>query len=227
MNAQIRVVVFDFDGTLVDTMGAFADKASQLMASYYDIDCHCARELYLKTSGYPFGQQLQQLFGNNPLNTEVAERFETWKLELLDGPLEPRPGVKQMILDLQAVGYRVAISSNNSQANVDQLVADWDFPLESALGFRNKSFCKGEPHFSWLRRELQVKRSEMLFVGDSLNDFRMALHSNVAFAAVTYTFPEECFRSLNHSVRCFTNVIQVGDWLVSQRRLLLGGKDGS
>ena len=219
MNPRIRVVVFDLDGTLVDTMDAFADKASQLMASYYEIDRKCARELYLETSGYPFDQQLQQLFGNNPLTMEVAERFEVWKLELLDGRLKPRLGVKQMIHDIQVAGYRVAISSNNSQANVDQLVADWDLPLHSALGYRNEGFCKGEPHFGWLQRELQVKRSEFLFVGDSLNDCRFALRSDVAFAAVSYTFSEDFFRSSNHCVKCFGDVTEVGDWLLNSRRL--------
>ena len=215
MNGQIRVVIFDLDGTLVDTMERFAFKASQLMASFFHVDREYAREQYLKTSGYPFGQQLQQLFGNNPLNTEVAEQFETWKLELLDACLVPRSGVEQIIHDLKVAGYRVAVSSNNVQGNVDRIVADWNCPLDSALGFRNESFCKGEPHFGWLERKLEVERSELLFVGDSLNDLRIALRSNVAFAAVTCTFPEDCFRSLNHSVKCFTDVTQVGSWLLS------------
>ena len=226
MNAQIRAVIFDLDGTLVDTMGDFADKASQLMAAYYDVDRAWAREQYMNTSGYPFGQQLEQLFGDHPSRLEVAERFESWKLELLDRCLvEPRPGVKQMIHSLQEADYRVAISSNNGQAIVDHLVADWDIALDSALGYRDEGFSKGEPHFHWLQRELEVTRSEFLFVGDSLNDLRFALRSQVSFAAVTYTFPEDSFLRSNHRVKCFGDVTEVGDWLLSSFRTAPGGKN--
>lgn len=227
MSTRINVVVFDLDGTLVDTMGAFAGKASQLMEAYYNIDREYARDLYLKTSGYPFYKQLQEIFGNNSLNTEVVKEFETWKLRLLSGVLEPRSGVKQMIRELQSAGYRVAISSNNGQANVNRLVADWDVRLDGALGFHNERFCKGEPHFSWLSRKLQVERSKFLFVGDSMNDLRIALRSSVAFAAVTYTFSEDCFHSLDHSVECFAEVTRVGDQLLSQRRLVVGERNGT
>ena len=47
----MRLIVFDFDGTLVDTMEAYAEKASELIEKFYGVPREKARKMYLETSG--------------------------------------------------------------------------------------------------------------------------------------------------------------------------------
>ena len=78
-NTSKKVVVFDFDGTVVDSMDSFADIAADVMPRYYSISGEEAKRLYLETSGIPFFQQLEQLFPNNENNDKAAHDFEETK----------------------------------------------------------------------------------------------------------------------------------------------------
>ena len=60
MNTQL--LVFDLDGTLIDTMGDYADKAAALIRDHYGTPKDEARRRYFETSGVPFEQQLEQIF---------------------------------------------------------------------------------------------------------------------------------------------------------------------
>ena len=65
---NIRLVVFDVDGTLIDTMQSFADYAALLMKDHYGVEFSEARSVYFETSGLPFRKQLAQIFPGNRMN---------------------------------------------------------------------------------------------------------------------------------------------------------------
>ena len=177
-----RLVVFDLDGTLIDTMGDYADRAAVLIAEYYGRGRAWARQRYLETSGIPFEAQLEMLFPGDSRNQGVAEAFEGWK----DGYLNTvgLPVATRALLErLRAHGRQVAISSNNLEPYVERLTHDW--PVDAALGYRPEDgFGKGIPHFRWLEERFHFARKEMLFVGDSPNDARLAREAGVPFAAL-------------------------------------------
>ena len=178
-----QLVVFDLDGTLIDTMGDYADQAATLIKAHYGCDYEWARQRYLETSGLPFIGQLDALFPGDTRNQPVAEAFERWK----DGYLAERarlsPGTARLLERLRSKGWLLAISSNNLEPYVLRLTQGW--PVDAALGYRaGDGFRKGEPHFRWLESRFQVPREAMLFVGDSPNDARLAREAGVSFAAL-------------------------------------------
>lgn len=88
-------LIFDFDGTLVNSMPRFTTVASALIATSYDVDLAEARELYLSTVGLSFREQLDELFPKvHSRNLAVAAKFlplqkEVYRtVELHDGVLE-------------------------------------------------------------------------------------------------------------------------------------------
>ncbi len=72
---KVKLVVFDLDGTLVDTMGSFANHAATLMERHYGLLHETGYSQYMKTSGLPFKQQLEVLFPRNHKNASVAHQF--------------------------------------------------------------------------------------------------------------------------------------------------------
>ena len=59
--------LFDFDGTLVDTMGGYADLAGGLIhEAFPEITAEKGRELYIRTSGIPFIQQMELIRPGKP-----------------------------------------------------------------------------------------------------------------------------------------------------------------
>src|ERR1700742_4647011 len=63
-----RAVLFDLDGTLIDTMQVFADVAADVMVRHHALDRTAARTAYLATSGIPFFQQLEKIVPGDASN---------------------------------------------------------------------------------------------------------------------------------------------------------------
>lgn len=190
--AGTNVVVFDFDGTLVDSMSAFADIAARVMPRRLPVDAATARRLYLETSGLPFFQQLETLFPGDPAIAATAEEFEQAKAEgYFDEPLYE--DAAETLAHLRERGVRVAVSSNNFQELVDRFVERAGIFFDLVLGFR-EGFAKGEAHFAHIEESFGIPREQIIFVGDSLKDGERARASGVAFIGKEGIFTRKQFR---------------------------------
>ncbi len=189
-----HAVMFDFDGTLVDTMHEYARIASEEMARLYGTPMDTASALYLETSGIPFFQQLEVIYGSDAKNAECANRFESRKASFLDS-VRFDPGVREIIRRIRSMGLSLAITSNNFQALLDRFVRDDTGLFDLVLGFCD-DYNKGPTQFTRVIDTFGVDRRHMLFLGDSLSDVRKALAFGVDFVAVAGTLRAESFRSL-------------------------------
>jgi phosphoglycolate phosphatase-like HAD superfamily hydrolase len=200
-------VIFDFDGTIVDSMSTFADIAAKVMPKRLRIDSETARRSYLETSGIPFFQQLEILFPGDPANKATAEEFEKIKREgYFDEPLfEDAPDT---VLHLRNLGIKVAVSSNNFQHLVDEFVENRGLKFDAVLGFR-KGFDKGAPHFGFIENEFQIPREKMTFVGDSLKDGERAKGFGIKFIAKEGFFTREKFTQNFPKIRVISNLSEL------------------
>lgn len=189
--AGIRVCVFDFDGTLVDSMGAFADIAADVMEKHRGLPFAQARSRYLETSGIPFFQQLELIFPGRPGNSVLADEFEQRKLEGFFAETY-FPDVLPALDLLKQMGIKTVVSSNNFQDVIDRFVARNPAPFDHVLGFAD-GFAKGKDHFQFIFKAEDVTPSQLLFVGDSLKDGERAAGSNVSFIGRTGTFTKAQF----------------------------------
>jgi len=186
-----KVCVFDFDGTLVDSMGAFADIAADVMETHYRMPFDHARRRYLQTSGIPFFQQLDVIFPDGPNNSTLADEFEQRKLDGFFA--EPYfPDVIETLEYLRTRQIATVVSSNNFQYNVDEFVAHNPAPFDHVLGFK-EGFAKGRDHFCYLMKAESIDSGDIVFVGDSLKDGERALDSGVSFVGRTGTFGRDEF----------------------------------
>lgn len=199
-----RAVIFDFDGTLVDSMEAFADIAAEAMSRHLKIDAATGRRRYLETSGIPFFQQLELIAPGNPNNATASEEFERRKIEnYFDEPLYH--DTAKTLRHLRAQGIKVVVSSNNFQHLVDQFVERKGIAFDLVLGFQ-EGFDKGEAHFRQVERTLGIPREQMTFVGDSLKDGERARASGVPFIGKEGTFSRQEFRAEFPKARVIRNL---------------------
>lgn len=203
--AQKKVILFDLDGTLVDTMQIYADVAAELIASRYGLDRGRARALYLATSGLPFVRQIDMIVGLNSKNKQTVEMFERQKLEATQTVRIPQ-GDKNVLKSLRDRGYSLGISSNNMQENVNEVISHenlqdifcrwlgWHDPGRMGKWLRlERPSSKGEVHLSDFERVLKVPREKILFIGDALKDAEIAERCGVAFLPKLGTFTKEDF----------------------------------
>jgi phosphoglycolate phosphatase-like HAD superfamily hydrolase len=186
-----RVLLCDLDGTLIDTMPILADLAADIMGEAYAMPRSLARELYVATCGLPFFQQLDVICAQDPRNAAVSARFEAAKPALCRAARMPAD-TRRALITLQGRGVRVVVSSNNGKENVDAFAEASGFAFDLVLGFGD-GLAKGDPHVACAEAAFGARRSEMMFIGDSLHDGEIAAATGIPFVGMAGTFSRERF----------------------------------
>ena len=186
-----KVLLCDLDGTLIDSMPALADLATEVIEERYGTPRILARELYLATCGLPFVKQLEEIFPDDARNAEASADFESRKparCGAIRMPTETRRALEQV----RGMGVRIAVSSNNGTENVDAFARNAGFAFDLVLGYGG-GLAKGRTHLDAATRTFGAARQEMLFVGDSLHDGEIAEREGIPFVGVASTFSSERF----------------------------------
>ena len=193
--AKPQAVLFDLDGTLIDTMQTFADVAADVMVRHHGSDRVRARAAYLTTSGIPFFQQLELIEPGDPRNATAAAEFEQRKV-LATHDVGPTEATLVALAQLRILGIRTAVSSNNFQDQVDKFTAHCPGLLDLALGFGG-GLAKGRGHFARACEVFACTREDLVFVGDSVADAELARESGVRFVGKLGTFSAPVFRDVS------------------------------
>ncbi len=199
-----KVVMFDLDGTLVDTMQTFAGVASRILESYAGIPSQRGRSLYLETSGIPFSEQLKLIVPDHPDTKMMSAMFEVEKIAAVSDVLMST-STRRALQTLRSSGISFGISSNNYQHNVLAFAARADMTFDFALGCTS-TMRKGRPHVDYVTRYCGCRPSDIVFVGDSHSDAAMAIECGIRFVAVLTTFTRQSFREICFDVHCIDEV---------------------
>ncbi len=170
----VRVVLLDFDGTVVDTMGEYAGLAAPLIAEALGVSLEEARRLYLATAGRSFRDQLR-LLGVADVEG-YARRFEEAKKPLL-ARLALHPLVLERVEALRRAGLRVHLSTNN-ECSVVASNPRLTEPFDGVLCYdEGRGLRKGREHLEEVARLEGVEPGEVAFIGDS--DYDLELYSGL------------------------------------------------
>lgn len=187
-----KAYLFDFDGTLVDTMEGFADIAANAIHEHHpEMDFAAARRRYIETSGVPFCQQIEIIFPGNEKNPQTVKKFEETKIE---GFFKQSfsADVRFAINELRRRGALAGVSSGNFPNLINQFVTREKLDFDIVLGFEG-AFEKGKPHFDFVINKFNLKKEELTFVGDSLKDAEKAHDYGIPFIGVCGIFSHEEF----------------------------------
>ncbi len=212
----VRAIMFDLDGTLIDTMGGFADVAADVMAKRHGLELAHARRRYMETSGIPFRQQLEVIAPGHADNDAASDEFETRKREVaMAGRMtaETVAGLEQ----LRRAGIKLVVSSNGAQHFVDHFQAQESFKFDLALGFdANAGLAKGRPHLDRTCSALGLDNDGIVFCGDSLKDGDLARDCGIAFIGRLGTFTGDDFRRWDASVTAVADIAALATYLQSR-----------
>ena len=186
----IRLIIFDFDGTLGDTrrnilltMRQTLEELSLPVASEEE----CAA-----TIGLPLRDCFLQLFPD--LSDELADRCAATYRRIFDinkKQLVPAlfPHVRETLAELYAHGYILTVASSRSSASLREFLSDMgviDY-ISLILGADDVARAKPDPEpVLQTLRTLKIPASETLVVGDMPVDIRMGLGAGAFTCGVTF-----------------------------------------
>ena len=181
--AVVRAVVFDFDGTVADTMPFLTGIATPLLARNYGISLADAAERYRDTSGADFATQVAEMFPAHPANAAVVAEFEAAKA----AAILTYPPFKEAVPTLRALGgrgLRRFIVSSSSHETVKAYASRHG--LEQWVDGLYGSVTKGDKaeQLASVLRDHGLNGSEVVFVGDSPRDRDVAQKAGAQFVGI-------------------------------------------
>lgn len=201
--------MFDFDGTIVDSMKELTIIASGLINKYYGFSISFAERLYIETSGLPFCQQMEIMFPGCEKNKIIVEIFENSKGEnFWNYKIFPDTA---MIMDyLRGKGILVVLSSNNFRDVIDRFLKKQNIIVDEVLGFDAKNgLCKGRPHFDFINLKYGIGYKNITLVGDLLKDGEKAISNSVRFMGRTGIITRDRFISTFGNIRIIDELTEL------------------
>ena len=193
MNNDTELVIFDLDGTLLDTIGDLAVACNACLAMR-GLPQHSYEE-YCRFVGNGIMRLVERALPE-PLRTPdnvalVRADFVRYYTEHIDTYTKPYDGIVDLIAELTRRGIGIAVASNKFQAGTEKLVRLF-FPsteFVAVLGQRPDVPLKPSPAVVEEILSLTgTPRRRVLYVGDSGIDMQTAAAAGVRSAGVTWGF---------------------------------------
>lgn len=195
-NERKKAVIFDLDGTLLDTLEDLKEAVNAALSAYHCPVCTLEQVRSYVGNGVkklmeravPHGEQ-------NPDFTEIFESFkEYYSAHCLDAT-KPYEQIQFLLEELSKRGIAMAIVSNKMDSAVKELNERFFGKyIFTAIGEREGVQKKpAKDMVVKALEELGVDASDALFVGDSEVDIRTAGNAGLPCISVTWGFKDEEF----------------------------------
>lgn len=183
-------VIFDLDGTLLDTLGDLTGAVNSVLSgfSFPALDREGVRRRIGDGLAMLMRRCLPEDVDDATLQTAI-ERFRSYyAVHLLDSTV-PYNGIEDTLRGLKAAGIQIAVATNKDEPNAKKLIGHF-FPQSFAAVC---GMCEGRRRkpatdipFAALKGGSLSGR--VLFVGDSQTDFLTASGSGFDFAGVKWGY---------------------------------------
>jgi phosphoglycolate phosphatase len=180
-----KVIIFDFDGTIADTLDALVTIANRLAVQFGYVQI-TPEELAL----------LRNLTSREIINYSGISVFKIpflvkkVKSELKDKIHEFQPiiGIKEALIELDKGGYQLGIITSNSQENVTEFLKNNNLDNLFEFIYSGVTIFGKTTIINNVLRQKQFKPQEVIYVGDETRDIEASKKANIKVIAVTWGF---------------------------------------
>lgn len=188
-------VIFDLDGTLLNTIGDLSAAAEHTLAQM-GLAGHTVHEYqYMVGNGIP---KLIERFlpADRRSDADLAQAsalFFAYYAQHKEDTTAPYPGIPSLLRALRGAGIRLGVVSNKEDTLTKQVIGHY-FPglFDGVAGHVLGTPTKPDPHLvNALRAQFGLSAAEVLYVGDSSVDIFTAHNAQLAGCGVLWGFRTE------------------------------------
>ncbi len=184
-------IVFDLDGTLIDSVEVCTCLVNEMLADRGCSAC-VSRTLVRRYISVGGAKMIAALLGQACRDPERdLKEFRARYARLATPEDSLFPGVRDGLSELMAAGYGLAICSNKPQALCEKVLNDLRLSSFFTAVVGGDSVDKAKPHpkhLDCIIRLIGGQRSSCVMVGDSDVDLMLARNAEVPFILVEYGY---------------------------------------
>ena len=187
MKNRFDLIIFDWDGTLVDSIDWIVQCIQQAAAHY---DCPVPESQAAKDIiGLSIENAMETLFPQvtQEVRTKLAAHYGQHFFAKQIGSNDLFPGVSDMLQHFKQAGFLLAVATGKKSSGLAKAIdATGVADLFCTTRCSDQTASKPNPlMIDEIVAELGVSKQRTLMVGDSVHDLQMALNARVASVGVT------------------------------------------
>ena len=187
-------IIFDLDGTLLNTLEDLTDSVNYVM-EMYRLPVHTIEEIrtYVGNGAAKLIERAVAQGTEHPEYEEILAAFQKHYRAHCEDKTGPYDGVAQMLAGLKQAGYRMAIVSNKPDGAVKRLFEKYFGEyVQAAIGEHPGTNKKPAPDMvCQALAELSSDASHAVYVGDSEVDLKTAANVPMPCVSVLWGFRTE------------------------------------
>lgn len=176
---KIKYVVFDFDGTLANTMDAILDIATNEVGEITEEDFETMRNEGIKGVIKRYNIPLWEL-------PKVISQFASILKKRDDIKLYPQ--IDELIEKLKENSYKLGVLSSNSEENIKQVLERHGIADMFEFIYSQSSLFGKDKVMKKMYKKHKISPSEIIYVGDEDRDINACKKVGIRCIAVTYGF---------------------------------------
>jgi len=191
---KYKMIIFDFDGTLADTLGGILATAN-IMAKIFKTKPYTRKKIAL-TIGTGLDSFLNGLFPAEYRRRGAAEMIKIYR-KIYDGEfkagLKVFPGVADTLKYLKNKGIKMIIVSNKLKRYVEDIVKllKLDSYFEEVMGSAEQKLMKPHPWaIGYYMKKYKAAKHETMMVGDSQYDVEAGKRAGVVTVFLSHGYAD-------------------------------------
>ena len=215
MNKQFELYIFDWDGTLMDSVDHIV---ASLSAAAVDSNMDdLGHESYRNIIGLGLSEAFQALYPDATQEQQDAltERYRHHFFDSSKGKSTLFNGTDDMLSSLNAKGVKMAVATGKARRGLNRVFDETGYhTMFHSSRCADESGSKPDPTMLHeIMAELNVSADKTLMIGDSTYDLQMANNAGVDCVAVSYGV-HGCQQLDKHKpLICCENILELNDWL--------------
>ena len=181
----MQQVIFDFDGTLVDSLPVALAIAREVVPEMElsNKQLQMLRQMpardVIKQSGIPRWKQLRLLVKGKKLLAQHLDELHVF------------PGMAQAVADLSGAGYNLVLVSSNSEHNIRKVLRRHKIEQYFAGVYGNVGLFNKARIFKVALKKQRASADQAVYVGDEVRDIEAADTARIKVVAVTWGYNSE------------------------------------
>jgi phosphoglycolate phosphatase len=180
-----KVIIFDFDGTIADTVDALVSIANRLAKEFGYVQITPEELALLRNLT---SREIINYSGISVFRIPFLVKKVKGELKSKIPELKPIPGMKEALIDLTNAGHRLGIITSNSKDNVTEFLRINELENLFEFIYSGITIFGKTTIINNLLRQKQIKPEEVIYVGDETRDIEASQKANIKVVAVTWGF---------------------------------------